>query len=224
MTMHNTLTRRTIMATAGTALALASPLAMAHLGADGAQHLHDSQIIGSLIDGLLHPLTGLDHLAAMISVGAWSASSLATSGRKADLKAIATAPAAFACTLLAGALAGLAGVTLPGTEPMIAASLLVLGLLVATRLKLGQGIGAALVAMFALFHGLAHGAELGGHAIAALSGMVASTALLHGIGMAAGLAWRDQGHRANRWASRVAGAAVALLGLSMLTPALASAI
>ncbi|TAK93556.1 MAG: HupE/UreJ family protein [Aquabacterium sp.] len=201
-----------------------SPLAWSHLGADGGLHAHDGQIIGSLIDGALHPLTGMDHLAAMLSVGAWSALSLNASDRKLDLKAMVTAPTAFACTLLAGALAGMAGVTVPGTEPMIAASLLVLGLLVATRLKLGKGTGAALVAMFALFHGLAHGTELGGHAMAALTGMVASTALLHGIGMAAGLALRDQGHGASRWASRLAGGGVALLGLGMLTPAIAAAI
>lgn len=224
MTMYPTSTRRTILATAGAALALASPLASAHLGTDGALHAHDSQIIGSLIDGALHPLTGLDHLAAMVSVGAWRALSLVPSGRKPDIKAIASAPAAFAGTLLVGALAGLSGITLPGVEPMIAASLLVLGLLVATRLQLSQAAGAALVTMFALFHGLAHGAELGGHAAAALAGMVASTALLHGIGMALGLALRGEAHRSKRWASRLAGGAVAMLGLSMLTPAIATAL
>lgn len=222
--MYSTQTRRTIMATAGAAMALASPLALAHLGADGAPHIHNDQILGSLIDGALHPLTGLDHVAAMVSVGAWSALSLAPAGRKPDIKTIASAPAAFAGTLLVGALAGLAGITMPGVEPMIAASLLVLGLLVATRLQLGQATGGALVAMFALFHGLAHGTELGGHAAAALTGMVASTALLHGLGMAAGLALRDEGHRSKRWASRLAGGAVAMLGLSMLTPAIAAAI
>lgn len=226
--MHSPLTRRTIMATIGTATALASPLVMAHLGADGAPHAHDHNALASLIAGALHPLTGLDHLAAMISVGTWSALSLPSStseaGQASRLRTLLAAPTAFAATLLLGALAGMAGMHLPGVEPMIAASLLVLGLLVATRLRLNAGLGAALVAMFALFHGLAHGSELGGHAAAALTGMVLSTACLHGLGMAIGLTLRNPARAPQRWLSRAAGAGVALLGLSLLTPAIASAI
>ncbi len=226
--MQSTLTRRTIVATIGTVTALASPLVMAHLGADGAPHGHDHGALASLINGALHPLTGLDHLAAMVSVGTWSALSLpsATTGlsKTSRLKTLLAAPAAFAATLLLGALAGMAGLHLPGVEPMIAASLLVLGLLVATRLRLSAGLGAALVAMFALFHGLAHGNELGGHAAAALAGMVLSTATLHGLGMAIGLKLHSPAHAPQRWLSRAAGAGVALLGLTMLTPAMAAAL
>lgn len=225
--MQSTLTRRTIMATVGAAATLASPLVMAHLGADGAPHGHDSTALNSLISGALHPLTGLDHLAAMVSGGAWSALSLPsaehTSDQASRLKALLTAPAAFATTLLLGALAGMAGMRLPGIEPMIAASLLVLGLMVATRLRLSAGMGAALVAVFALFHGLAHGSELGGHAAAALAGMVLSTACLHGLGMAIGLKLRDPARAPQAWLSRLAGSGVALFGLSMLTPAIAAA-
>jgi len=219
--MHSTLTRRTILALAGTAATLASPLVMAHIGTDGAPHLHQGDILSSLGAGALHPLTGLDHLAAMVSVGIWSALSTAPDAGRQRLLA---APLAFAGALLAGALLGMGGLHVPAVEAMIAASLLVLGLLTASRLKLGTGAGAALVAVFALFHGVAHGAELGGHALAALSGMVASTAALHGLGMALGLALRDPRQRASRWASRAAGVGVAAMGLSMLTPALASAL
>jgi len=225
--------RRTILATSGMACALVSPLAMAHLGT-GLPHSHDGNVLNSFIAGAVHPLIGLDHLAAMVSVGAWSALSL-SSRPNASNKAQGTqriamlaAPAAFAGTLLIGALLGMAGLTLPGIEPMVAASLLVLGLLVATRLKLPTSLGAALVALFALFHGLAHGQELGGHAIAALSGMVLSTAALHGLGMGVGLALRDQSQRPQRWLTRLAGAGVALFGLvsglSLLAPAVTAAI
>lgn len=216
--MQNLQTRRTIMAIAGLAASVAAPLAMAHVGADGAPHMHDGNALQSLAFGALHPLTGLDHLAAMVSVGAWSV--LSKPGQ--SMRSLLIAPAAFAVTLLFGALLALAGLRLPGVEPMIAASLLVMGLLVATHLRLGTRVGAALVAVFALCHGLAHGTELGGHAMAALTGMVASTAVLHGLGMGVGLALRDPGHGARRWASRLAGAGVALMGLSLLTPTVAA--
>lgn len=218
--MQSILTRRTIMAIFGLATSVAAPLAMAHIGADGAPHMHDGSLLQSLASGALHPLTGLDHLAAMVSVGAWSVLSKPGQGARTLL----AAPAAFASTLLLGALLALAGLRLPGVEPMIAASLLVMGLLVATRLRLSTSMGAALVAAFALCHGLAHGLELGGHAAAALTGMVASTAVLHGLGMGVGRALRDPGHGARRWASRLAGAGVALMGLSLLTPAVAAAL
>ena len=231
--MQTTQIRRTIMATGGVACALVSPFAMAHLGTD-LPHSHGEHALASFMSGAAHPFTGLDHLAAMVCVGAWSALGLASSphGQVAKqpprLTALLAAPAAFAGTLLLGALLGMAGLTLPGIEPMVAASLLVLGLLVATRLKLPTSLGAALVAVFALFHGMAHGQELGGHAIAALSGMVLSTAALHGLGMGLGLALRDQGQRPQRWLTRLAGAGVALFGvmsgLSLLTPAVAAAI
>lgn len=220
--MHTTLIRRTILATSGMACAVASPLALAHLGTD-VPHSHDANALASFMAGAAHPLTGLDHLAAMVSVGMWSVLGLTQASGKAT-KTLLTAPAAFAGTLLVGALLGMAGLTLPGIEPMVAASLLVLGLAVATRLHMRSGLAAALVGVFALFHGLAHGQELGGNAVAALSGMVLSTAALHGLGMGAGLALRDQAQTRQRWFRRLAGASVAVFGLSLLTPALAAAI
>jgi urease accessory protein len=222
--MQTTQIRRTILATGGVACALVSPLAMAHLGAD-LPHSHDGNVLSSFMNGALHPLTGMDHLAAMLSVGMWSALSQAGHRAQGDRRAsMLAAPLAFAGTLLIGAVMGMAGLALPGVEPMLAASLLVMGLLVATRLKLQTGFGAVLVAVFALFHGLAHGQELGGHAIAALSGMVLSTAMLHGVGMGLGLTLRDQNQTAKRWLTRAAGAGLALLGLSLLTPAVATVI
>lgn len=184
-----------------------STLARAHIGHESgeAAHSHASAFIG----GFLHPLTGLDHLAAMVAVGLWSA--LAARRAWPDLL---WAPIGFAAMLLAGALLGLQGVQLPAVEPMIAASLLVLGLLVLTRWRVPGVVAATLVGTFAVFHGLAHGHELAGgaNALPVVAGMLAATLLLHVAGMAAGWVLRH----ANVWVPRLAGAGVAVFGLALL--------
>lgn len=188
-------------------IAMLLPLAAsAHTGADGGVH-------HGFATGFLHPLTGADHLAAMVAVGLWSA--LAARRAWPDLL---WAPLAFAGMLLVGALMGLAGVQLPAVEPMIAVSLLVLGLLVATRIHLPAAAAAALVGAFAVFHGVAHGYELASEDGAALTlaGMVGATVLLHAAGIAIGWALR----RANAWLPRVAGAAVLGLGATLLAQAI----
>ena len=174
-------------------LALCSFGASAHVGLDAGNH-------HGFLTGLLHPMGGLDHLAAMLAVGLWSA----TSTRRCWV-----APLSFALTLLAGALLAQAGIALPGVEPMIAASLLVIGLLLAARARLSAAAGAALVGGFALFHGAAHGQELNGSA--ALLGMVLGTALLHGVGLVMGLALRERA----ALLPRLIGSTVALAGTAM---------
>lgn len=161
-----------------------APPAFAHAGHDG---MHD------LLDGLLHPLTGADHLAAMLAVGLWGA---LTEPRWPQA---ARAPLVFASALLVGALgAMLGGWLLPGVEPGIALSLLALGLLIARRTPLPRLLGLALMALFALAHGAAHGEELAGPA--ALVGMVAATLLLHGAGIGFGLLLRPT---ALRWSEGI---------------------
>ena len=162
----------------------------------------------SFMDGLLHPLTGLDHLAAMLAVGLWSALS-ATSARRIWL-----APVAFVGMLLVGALLGLNGMELPAVEPMIAASLLVMGLLVATRAQLPLAVTAGVVGVFAVFHGIAHGTELagGGNGFAPLLGMLVATIALHLAGVGLGLALRSH----SVWWPRVVGGLTALLGGAFL--------
>ena len=179
-------------------------LASAHTGVDGAAH-HDT----GFVQGFLHPFTGLDHLAAMVAVGLWSAL-IARSARD-----MLWAPLGFAAMLLAGALVGLAGVRVPGVEPMIATSLLVIGLLVATRLRMPGPVAAVVVGAFAVFHGVAHGYELSGDhgAAAAVAGMVAATATLHAAGIAIGWTLRQRG----AWLPRATGAAIALFGAALLT-------
>jgi urease accessory protein len=116
--------------------------------------------------------------------------------------------------LLAGAFLGLQGVHSPAVEPMIASSLLVIGLLVLTRWRVPGIAAAALVGVFAVFHGLAHGHELAGdaNALPVMAGMLAATALLHAAGVATGWALRH----ANVWVPRLAGAGVAIFGLALL--------
>lgn len=174
-------------------LLAASRPALAHVGADAGGH-------HGLLTGFSHPLTGLDHLAAMLAVGFWSA--LTT-------RRVWAAPLAFAGLLLVGALLAQAGIAFPGIEPMIAASMLVAGLLLAAQVRLPEAAGALLVGAFALFHGAAHGQELAG--TTALLGMVAGTAVLHLIGMGLGLLLRARA----AWLPRLAGAAVALFGMTM---------
>jgi len=101
--------------------------ASAHIGTDVHSH-------GSFMTGLLHPLSGLDHLLAMLAVGVWSA----VSARRAG-PALLWGPLAFANMLVLGALLGLQGLGGAAVEPMVAASVLALGLLVLTR----QGMNAA---------------------------------------------------------------------------------
>ena len=175
-------------------------LALATLSFTAAAHVGEAHDHGGFLPGFLHPVTGLDHLAAMLAVGVWSAMTT---------RRMWLAPLSFAGLLLVGALLAQASVALPAIEPVIAASMLVVGLLVATRMKLPETVGAVLVGTFALFHGAAHGQELAG--AGALAGMVLGTALLHGAGMAIGLGLKQF----NAWPARLAGGVVALMGLNM---------
>ena len=172
--------------------------ALAHTGALG-DHVHPG-----FMAGLLHPFTGIDHLAAMLAVGVWSALAV---------RPVWVAPLAFVALLGAGALGGLAGVAVPGMEPMIAASLLVTGLLIATRAQWPVWAAALVAGLFAFFHGAAHGMELSGVGVAqALAGMLIGSAALHLTGIGLGRWVFDQ----RRWLSAMAGGAVALLGSAVL--------
>ena len=162
---------------------------------------------GSAAAGFTHPLFGADHVLAMISVGLWAA---ILGGR-----AIWAVPSAFVIAMCAGFLLALAGMPLPLVEPAILASVLILGVLVALAVRLPLGAGATIVSAFALFHGYAHGAEIGNAAAPAyLLGFAVATALLHGAGLAAGRALARFGHAG---LIRGAGGAVAVMGLALAT-------
>ncbi|MGV8996656.1 MAG: HupE/UreJ family protein [Parvibaculaceae bacterium] len=151
---------------------LVPSVAFAHPG-----HLHQM----TLMQGFLHPLTGLDHVLAMTAVGMWAAQQ---GGR-----ALWIWPLTFVTVMLGGGILGMEGFALPAIEPAIAASVFVLGLLVAGSMAMPVWAGAALVGVFALFHGNAHGLEApvsGAGALYAL-GFVVATSLLHMAGLALGV-------------------------------------
>ncbi len=197
--MHLSRTKSTLILIAASALSMS---ASAHTGVETHSH-------SGFISGFVHPLFGLDHLAAMVAVGLWSA----LAARKAGPE-LAWGPVGFAAMLLVGAVLGLQGVMVPAVEPMIAASLLVTGLLVVSRLRVPGLVAALGVGAFALFHGVAHGLELAGEASAwpTLAGMLTATVLLHCAGLAAGWALRQR----TVWLARAAGAGVAAFGGALL--------
>ncbi|SNZ19196.1 HupE/UreJ family protein [Cohaesibacter gelatinilyticus] len=158
--------KRLILTLAATLVA--SP-AFAHL---------DPEAHGSLAAGLSHPIFGLDHVLAMIAVGLWAAS---LGGKDA----IWFLPSAFVAAMIAGFMAALTGLSLPFVEPTILLSVFALGLAVAFALKLPLHIASGIVALFGLFHGFAHGGELGSAGVLAFGiGFALSTALLHILGVA----------------------------------------
>jgi len=153
--------------------------------------------------GFAHPLLGLDHVLAMIAVGLWASQ---LGGR-----ALWLVPASFVALMAAGA--GLSFITaLPAVELGISGSLIVLGALVALAARLPLALGALIVGIFALFHGHAHGAEMPAASLAYAAGFMVATAILHGIGVAAGLYSRNTAG----WLVRTGGAAVAATGLFLL--------
>lgn len=161
---------------------------------------------GSVAVGFFHPLLGVDHILAMGAVGLWAA---LLGGR-----AVWTVPTTFTLCMLAGFGIALTGISLPGVEPGIAASVVILGLLVAATVRLPLAPSVGLVGLFAVFHGHAHGAELTGATSAFALGFVAATALLHGAGLVLGcqiLAAPRQ-----RMVARGVGGAIAVAGLVLL--------
>jgi len=160
-----------------------------------------------LIHGLAHPIGGLDHVCAMVAVGLWAAQ---MGGR-----AVWLVPLTFVTVMALGGVLGMAAVPLVFAEQGIVLSLLVLGVLIAAAVRLPLAVSAAVVGVFAVFHGYAHGAEMPQNAsgLAYAAGFMLATALLHasGIGMAllAGKTGRAE------WL-RLAGAAIALCGGGLL--------
>lgn len=163
---------------------------------------------GGFVSGLFHPLLGIDHLLAMVAVGAWSV--VLGGGR-----GVLLLPAVFVKLLAAGAALAMSAVWLPAVEPAIAASAVALGAALAFRARPQTWIACLLVGMFAVFHGHAHGTELpaASNPYSYVFGFALATAILHLVGVAAGLAARG---RAGMLAMRASGAATAAVGLGFL--------
>jgi urease accessory protein len=174
-------------------------------------HEQSGQAAGFLT-GLKHPVSGLDHVLAMISVGLW--------GAQLGNPAVWLLPVIFPVVMACGGFLGLVGVPLPGTEVGIAVSAILLGLVVALEARPPLWVAAGLVGFFGVFHGHAHGTELpaGENALLYSVGFVIATGCLHGVGIGLGVAHRWS---AGRVVLRVAGATVAVAGVYFLWGAVA---
>lgn len=158
--------------------------------------------------GFGHPLGGLDHLLAMVAVGMWAAQ---LTGR-----AVWALPLTFMGVMALAGVLGVAGVPLGPVEFGIAASVVVLGAVVAFRARLPLAVAAILVGLFALFHGHAHGAEMPAtvSGVAYSLGFVLTTGLLHAAGLGMGSA--ALGKAGQALITRLSGGAIAAAGLALM--------
>lgn len=192
------------------AVVLASLLLLVNPGAADA-HILRGESIG-FWSGLKHPVSGLDHIIAMVSVGLW--------GAQLGRPSIWLLPLTFPQLMAVGGFLGLIGVPLPGTEIGIALSGVLLGAVVLLELKPPIYWAAALVGLFGLYHGHAHGAELptGQNALLYSLGFITATGFLHLTGITIGLVHRWPW---GRTVLRIAGGGVSVIGLGFLWAALA---
>ena len=162
-----------------------------------------SELSASLVSGFAHPLHGADHLVAMLAVGIWSA--------LAGGRSVRVWPIAFVATMLVGFASGAVGIAVPLVEPAILSSVVALGLLVAFAVAAPLWLGAAIIGLFAFFHGHAHATEaISASAIAYSMGLMLATGALHAAGI--GLCRAASGSMP-RVALRAAGAVAAFGGV-----------
>ncbi|BEU03765.1 urease accessory protein UreJ [Agarivorans sp. OAG1] len=135
---------------------------------------------GGFVSGFVHPVLGVDHVVAMIAVGLW--------GALLGAPAIWVLPVVFPLVMAFGGVLGIIGLPIPAVETGIATSAVVLGGMIAFALKPHLLVAAIVVAIFAIFHGHAHGTELPQSAtpLAYSIGFVLSTGLLHLCGIVFG--------------------------------------
>lgn len=155
------------------------------------------------VSGVAHPMMGLDHVLAMIAVGVWAAQ---LGGR-----ARWAMPIAFVGTMIFGGMLALAGLSVPFVEPVILASVMVVGLLIATAVRLPLVAAMSLAGVFALFHGAAHGSEMPvtASSIVHIGGFALATVALHVLGLGFGSMIRT----AEAPLLRYSGAVIALCGM-----------
>jgi urease accessory protein len=183
--------------------ALASML----LAAATASQAHTGHGAHGLAEGLAHPFLGLDHLLAMVAVGLWSVMALPVGRRLLG-------PGVFLAALLLGALLAWGGLAVPAVESGVAASVVLLGVMLFAGRRLPASLGLALTGAAALLHGYAHGSELavGASAAAYAAGFMVASMLLHGVGLAAGVGLQ----RLPAWTARLAATVVGGAGVVML--------
>ncbi|MYM75784.1 HupE-UreJ family metal transporter [Duganella sp. FT134W] len=184
--------KKTLTAVALVALGTASTSALAHPGAGA--HTH------GFLQGFAHPFTGLDHLLAMLAVGAWSV-------RQPNAKWL---PATFVGMLLVGMASGALGLSIPGLETGIGLTVALMGVLLVAAVRLPPAAGAAMVSVFAILHGNAHGHELP-QAISAAGLLAASLLLVYGGSLL--------GRISPALAVKASGAAIAATGVMLAATA-----
>lgn len=193
--------RRAVLTALSAVFVLAPAMAVAHTG-----HGDTS----GLMHGFSHPITGIDHVLAMVAVGVLAAQ---LGGR-----ALWLMPLGFVGVMAVAGALGMAGIPLPFSEVGIALSVIVLGLAVAFRLSPPELAAVALVGFFAVFHGHAHGAEMPAAASPVLYalGFVGATAMLHAAGVGIGLLVGREAGTLSRRLVQGGGGAMALFGLAAL--------
>lgn len=159
------------------------------------------------LQGIMHPLSGLDHLLPMLAVGIWASQ---LGGR-----ALWAVPLAFVGAMVLGGVLGMTGYTLPFTETAIVLSVLMLGLMISFAVRVPTAVGMLLVGGFAVFHGHAHGVELPQAAseVGYALGFVIITSALHVAGILAGL---GLSRIDSRHVVRISGIAIAMTGAALL--------
>jgi urease accessory protein len=194
--------RTTLRAVFAAAATLLPTAAWAHPG-------HDASV--GFVQGFIHPVTGLDHVLAMMAVGLFAAQ---RGGR-----ALWAVPLSFVSVMALGGVLGIGGIAMPFVEVGIAISVIVLGLAVALRWKTPVAGAMALVASFAVFHGHAHGAEMPVDASAFEYGLgfLLATAVLHLVGIGLGFGVTRFGCAYSPRAVQFGGTAMAVAGLGILT-------
>lgn len=183
--------------------------AVACIALAGPAYAHsEAGLAGGFISGLMHPLFGWDHVAAMVAVGLW--------GAFLGTPAMWLLPVVFPLVMAMGGSMGVLGIAVPAVETGIAASAIVLGAMVALAVRPPIWVAAVIVAAFAIFHGHAHGTELPNSASALTYsiGFVLSTGLLHLSGILFGLLVRIPG---GKLAVQTGGGLIALSGVGFLT-------
>ena len=170
--------------------------------ASGSALAHPGHDISGFTAGILHPFNGLDHLLAMVATGLWAA----TLGGSALWRV----PGAFVAMLIAGVVLGMSGVQLVQIEPVIAVSVLLLGLAVTFTLRVPTSMGVFLAGIFSLFHGNAHGVELLETATGYLYllGIACASIVLHLAGIGLGITLKRY-----TWLLRSSGAAITVMGM-----------
>lgn len=182
-------------------LVLAPTAALAHVGVGSTS---------GFMHGFMHPLSGLDHQLAMILVGIFA---YQLGGR-----ALWLVPLTFVSVMALGGFLGVMGIPIPFVEVGIALSVVVLGAIVAFGVKAPIAVAMAVVGLFAIFHGHAHGSEmpLDASGVEYGLGFMLATAILHAVGIGIGFLIGMSSKSLGDNVYRVAGGLASVAGMALL--------